>query len=203
MAARPTADEPRLLLNRLAASADARHAIIQASRTAHAVRTYGGDMGWLIMFFDPRNRGLRQIAMPMLIIAIVTGAYTRVAALAYQSDECEDLESGRLAFGFVLSALSFLLVFRLNRAAVRHYEARQLCGWIMIHCRNTALSATTALSRSHLDLRDRLCELAVAFPVAFTLHIWGNSVTDRMKLYLDRRATETRVLTWGFGRTLT
>ena len=63
-----------------------------------------------------------------------------------------------------------------RRARPGHYEARQLCGWMIIHCRDLAMGAIAALDNQPL-VRDRLCEVAVAFPVAFMLHLWGEPDT--------------------------
>ena len=161
------------LLQRLGASADARHAAICASRPKQSVRVYK-PYAWLELLFSWRSRGLRMILTPMLLIALVAGIVTPLIVLRASEETCETLGRGSSAFTLVLSAMSFLLVFRLNRAALRHYEARQLCGWIIIHCRDIAMAANAALGKSHPEARDQLCELAVAFPVCFMLHIWGN-----------------------------
>ena len=84
--------------------------------------------------------------MPLLLVGLVATGFTFYVIFGEDgdpstpSDACEDLGQYRTAFSLVLSALSFLLVFRLNRAAVRHYEGRQLCGWMMIHSRDIAMS---------------------------------------------------------------
>ncbi len=97
------------------------------------------------------------------------------------SDLCSTLSNAEKAFNLLLTALSFMLVFRLNRSATRHYEARQLCGWIMIHSRDIAMTSIAAHSSSagvlSLETRDRLCEVSVAFPVAFMLHMFGSPAT--------------------------
>jgi len=65
------------------------------------------------------------------------------------------------------------------------YTYTQLCGWMMIHCRNLAMSSIASLHDQPV-FRDRLCEIAVAFPVAFMLHLWGEPTT--------RAATFARML---------
>jgi len=163
--------ETLTLADRLAQTADTRHGAIGETRNKHNVRGYNSS-DWLTLMFSVRNRGLLNLWQPMLLVAICACVFTPVAVLYANDATCEALERGSTAFGLVLSALSFLLVFRLNRSATRHYEARQLCGWMMIHVRDVALSATTTL-RGSPATRDRLCEVAVAFPVAFMLHLWG------------------------------
>ena len=130
------------LLERLIATADARHVAIRASRPRDSARSYQPN-SWLRMPLMLRHRGLTMILVPLLSVAVVALGFTPYAV--YRADEwaCERLEKGRLAFSVVLSALSFLLVFRLNRASVRHYEARQLCGWMMIHWRARAPTRTS------------------------------------------------------------
>lgn len=76
------------------------------------------------------------------------------------------------AFGLLVAAVSFLLVFRLNRAAIRHYEARQLCGQMIMYCRDVAVAAIANLDEQPA-LRDGLCEVAVGYPVAFMAHLQG------------------------------
>ena len=56
---------------------------------------------------------------------------------------------------------------------------------MMIHCRNLAMSSIATLHDQPV-FRDRLCEIAVAFPVAFMLHLWGEPTT--------RAATFARML---------
>jgi putative membrane protein len=161
------------LADRLAASADTRHGAIRATRNSRNVRVYKTDE-WFSLIFAVRNRGLTYLWQPMLLVTICAVGFTPVATLYLSEEACTSLQDASSALPFVLTALSFQLVFRLNRAAVRHYEARQLCGWMMIHTRDVALAANATLSRDHPQARDRLCEIAVAFPVAFMLHLWGD-----------------------------
>lgn len=161
------------LADRLAATADARHASIRATRNSRNVRVYKTNE-WFTLIIALRNRGLTYLWQPMLLVTLCAVGFTPVATLYLSEEACTSLDDARSALPFVLTALSFQLVFRLNRAAVRHYEARQLCGWMMIHTRDVALAANATLSRDHPQARDRLCEIAVAFPVAFMLHLWGD-----------------------------
>ena len=162
------------LRERLRSSADSRHSAIRASRPARATRLYSKDE-WVSVILDVRNRGLGRIWQPMLVVLLFACGFTPYRMYAADDGACEPFEHGKTAFALVLSCLSFLLVFRLNRAAVRHYEARQLCGWVIIHCRDIALAANATLGPVDQRARDQLCELAVAFPVALMLHMWGNS----------------------------
>ena len=166
------------LHERLAATRTARHAAIGASRsTPWAQRAYRSSSlpaAWTVDLFTFRSRGLGNIWMPLLVVLLVSSAWTSysVAFLSPDSQTCATLRNAETAFGLWLTSLSFLLVFRLNRSATRHWEARQLCGGITVHCRDLAITASTGMAESP-QIRDRLCEIAVAFPVAFMLHIWG------------------------------
>ena len=135
------AQAPPSLADRLAATADARHDAIRATRNKRNVRVYRSNE-WIKILFGLRNRGLLSIWQPMLLVALCAVGYTPVAVLYASEQTCSSFESARSAFSLVLTALSFLLVFRLNRSATRHYEARQLCGWMMIHSRGALLVAT-------------------------------------------------------------
>ena len=172
------AQAPLTLADRLDRTSDARHGAIGATRNKRNGRAYNSS-DWLTLLFSVRNRGLFHLWQPMLLVAICACGFTPVAVLYAHEATCEKLEAATSAFSLVLTALAFMLVFRLNRSATRHYEARQLCGWMMIHARDVALSATATLSRVSPATRDRLCEVAVAFPVAFMLHLRGHAHAPR------------------------
>lgn len=168
------------LLERMAATASDRHQAIQSSRSKHAIRSYlrpslaKAWVGWPSL----RSRGLHNIVTPMIIVVTITVACTASAVLIIDDGYCDRIYStGTKVMSLLTTALSFLLVFRLNRTSVRHYEARQLYGGLIACCRDLSLQANAALGREHADVRDRLCEVAVAFPVATMLHLWGNATS--------------------------
>ena len=169
--------EHPLLVDRLTQTADRRHLVIRSSRGKRSARSYD-KKAWFSMAIGVRNKGFTSILIPLLLVTINAAVFTWYSTQAATVDVCNYLEQGKSAFGMVLSALAFLLVFRLNRASVRHYEARQLCGWMMIHCRDVAMAANATLGRAQPEIRDRLCEIVVAYPVAFMLHMWGRSTKE-------------------------
>ena len=136
-ASAPAAKAPLTLADRLAQTADARHSAISATRNKHNVRAYNSSSDWLAMSFSLRNRGLFTLRQPMLLVAICACGFTSVAE-KYE-DVCETpffLAETYEAFSLMITALAFMLVFRLNRSATRHYGAGELCGGMMIHARD-------------------------------------------------------------------
>jgi hypothetical protein len=86
------------LLERLTATAEARHKAIRASRPDSAVRRYEPN-AWLSMLVAFRNRRLDVIAVPLLVIGLVACAVTPMVVISASSDEvCPSLEAGRFAF---------------------------------------------------------------------------------------------------------
>ena len=136
-ASAPAAKAPLTLADRLAQTADARHSAISATRNKHNVRAYNSSSDWLAMSFSLRNRGLFTLRQPMLLVAICACGFTSVAEK--YADVCETpffLAETYEAFSLMITALAFMLVFRLNRSATRHYGAGELCGGMMIHARD-------------------------------------------------------------------
>jgi len=173
---------------RLRKSAAKRLAAVNAGRPKKAVRAYATDSdirAWTSDLFRLDGRGVLNVWAPFSMVAVVTIAWTPIVMHFFDADSetCSALSNAEGAFRLQLTALSFLLVFRLNRAATRHWEARQLCGWMMIHCRDLAMSSVAAHASAPGDFsaetRDRLCEVAVGFPVAFMLHVWGPAQSVR------------------------
>ena len=172
-----TASATSSLVDRLKATNDSRLAAINASRPKHAKREYhsGANLvAWTTGVFYPFSRGLHYVAVPLSFVFLLTCAWT-IFIVNYDGADamCVGLMNAESAFRICLTALSFLLVYRLNRSATRHYEARQLCGLIIINCRDFAVTSVSLLN-AHPETCDKLCEIAVGFPVAFMLHIWGD-----------------------------
>ena len=82
------------------------------------------------------------------------------------------LAARQSAFSLLMTVHSLLLAFRLNRAAHRHYEARGLCGLMIAKSREVSIGAIAHFSADP-KTRDALCEIAVAYPVAFHVHLTG------------------------------
>ena len=49
--------------------------------------------------------------------------------------------------------------------------------------RDIALSSNAALGAAYPEARDQLCEVAVAFPIAFMLHMWGGAAPGRAEAF--------------------
>ena len=60
-----------------------------------------------------------------------------------------------------------------TRKICQRRGSSQLGGLIIINCRDFAVTSVSLLN-AHPETCDKLCEIAVGFPVAFMLHIWGD-----------------------------
>ena len=120
-----------------------------------------------------RHRGFEDIWPPLLLVLLVSAAWTPLVATGTVSDGvCDAIDTYQSAFSLLMTVLSLLLAFRLNRAAHRHYEARGLCGLMIAKSREVSIGAIAHFS-SDPRTRDALCEIAVAYPVAFHVHLTG------------------------------
>jgi|UniRef100_A0A8J9SBX8 putative membrane protein len=89
--------------------------------------------GWGPSLFIIQARALDWILKPWCAVVLHAVIYTTIQELFFQDlldgEEARDYDSWELFFGIMLnSTLSFLLVFRLNRAAGRYWLARELWG---------------------------------------------------------------------------
>jgi Bestrophin, RFP-TM, chloride channel len=99
--------------------------------------------GWLATIFVGRGRELQYIRFPFCVVVLHGIAYTCIAQLVVHSEEDKPpastsrlLRSWEFVFGIVLnSTLSLLLVFRLNRAANRYWDARTMWGILVARVR--------------------------------------------------------------------
>jgi putative membrane protein len=109
---------------------------------------------------------------------------TRRSALRRQASgrsHAVNLDQFTSAFGLVLTTLSFLLVFRLNRAAVRYWTVRQQWGKLVEVGRQ--LSAGAAAHCAHAPAaRDALCAWTCAFAVASKDMLRGSAELDAAEL---------------------
>jgi len=123
--------------------------------------------GWLTSLFSLRGRPVRPVAVPMAIILVTTvvcalGTQTKVFGKQWSFEQPGKLSG---SYSGIFVGVSFLLVFRLNRAAVRYYEARSALGQVIAGCREIASEACSGMSHN-LQLRDEVCRWVVAYPVA-------------------------------------
>jgi len=87
--------------------------------------------GWIPTLFNVRGRALDWIVFPWTIVMIHACIYTAIQETLGDPND-RDLQTWEIFFGILLnSTLSFLLVFRLNRAAGRYWTARFYWGDIV------------------------------------------------------------------------
>ena len=88
--------------------------------------------GWIKTMLTIEGRALDNIVLPWALCTANATAYTVAAEFGHIRTTQESTESWEFFFGIVLNAsLSFLLVFRLNRAAERFWLARENWGTIV------------------------------------------------------------------------
>ena len=130
------------------------HALLAPQRTQalqncdRSLLTYDPNSFWMIFRF--RGRHFRMIAAPLVLLllwdvawAIVLVTYSETTSVA--RDTIRTMEN---LVTPLLVPVSFLLVFRLGRAAVRYWDARAAMGKLVEVCRTTASTALVALSFS-------------------------------------------------------
>jgi predicted membrane chloride channel (bestrophin family) len=109
--------------------------------------------GWIATIFLIRGRALDNILHPFLVVVAHATIYTTVQELYLRPSGKLVNENLQSFHTFVLnSVLSFLLVFRLNRAAGRYWSARQYWGDIVAKCRS---SIGTIMVHGNHNVSDR------------------------------------------------
>lgn len=94
----------------------------------HQINFPKSNQGWFTTTFILRGRALDLVFLPWSISLIHVVVYTVVQEVVFNVDH-GGMESWEVFFALVLNTtLSFLLVFRLNRAAGRYWTAREL--WV-------------------------------------------------------------------------
>ena len=144
----PTLPADAPLVDRLAATASARAAVISRGRKASSARRYDRG-GWASLIFRVRHRGFSAILPPLVLVLVISAVWTPLVATDIISDDaCAAISACESAFGLLMIILSLLLAFRLNRAAHRHYEARSHCGLMIARCREVACRNVRRRARS-------------------------------------------------------
>jgi putative membrane protein len=106
-----------------------------------AQREYpSSNQGWFVTVFMLRGRALHRIAYPWSIVTLHAILYTVIQEVVYKGSlergQTTVLTSWEVVFSFVLnSTLSFLLVFRLQRASERYWIARFYWGDVIAKAR--------------------------------------------------------------------
>lgn len=98
---------------------------------------------------------------PLLLVTFV--AVLRVLVSEHVS--FASLEAMENLYSTLLVPVSFLLVFRLNRAAVRYYDSRAAFGKLIEMCRTVAGEAASYLGHN-AEARNDVCRWVVVFPIA-------------------------------------
>ena len=158
-------------------------AAVAARREAVAAGTcqkrYDGD-SWSSTLFIVNGRALDRIRLPWACVMGVTLLWT-VPVMASGQSARVNLEQFVSAYNLVLTTLSFLLVFRMNRAAVRFWDCRQMWGKLIEVGRQ--LSAGAAQHCRHAPAaRDALAAWTCAFAVASKDLLRGNAALDAAQL---------------------
>ena len=91
--------------------------------------------GWMNSVFIWKGRALDWIVVPWIIVMINCVLYIVLQEVVFEFPK-RRVDSWEMFYGFVMNTtLSFLLVFRLNRAAGRFWLARELWGTLLARCR--------------------------------------------------------------------
>eukprot|EP00927_Polykrikos_kofoidii_P080736 TRINITY_DN77692_c0_g1_i1.p1 TRINITY_DN77692_c0_g1~~TRINITY_DN77692_c0_g1_i1.p1 ORF type:complete len:355 (-),score=37.51 TRINITY_DN77692_c0_g1_i1:41-1105(-) len=135
-----------------------------------------GICGWIRTTFSLWGRPIRPMLVPLFIVNSVAvcctlATETEVLGGYWQLTEPQKLSSH---YSNLFISISFLMVFRLNRAAVRFYEARTAAGTMVVGCRELTSEACTFFDHDK-GTRDELLRWVLAFPVATRNYLRGQS----------------------------
>ena len=158
-------------------------AAVAARREAVSAAThqkrYDGD-SWTSTLLVVGPRALDRIRLPWACVMAVTLVWT-VPVMSSGQRGRVNLEQFVSAYNLVLTTLSFLLVFRMNRAAVRFWDCRQMWGKLIEVGRQ--LTAGAALHCRHAPAaRDALAAWTCAFAVGSKDLLRGNAALDAAQL---------------------
>lgn len=123
--------------------------------------------GWLRTAFTTSGRALHRVAVPWLLLTALSAAWT--AAVHYVDVGLRaraPIEGLRAAYAPVATTLGFLLVFRVNRAATRYWDARTYWGKLVERARTLAGAACVHLAHAPDAREDVVRWGTLAFAVA-------------------------------------
>lgn len=122
---------------------------------------------WARTTLSPKGRPLKHI-MPPLVVVVLAAVLRVLAAetelIFGQRWDCEVSQQLTEGLRYLAVPLGILLVYRLNRSAVRFWEARQAAGKIIELCRTIAGEAAAYYTAD--PIRDEICRWTVVFPIA-------------------------------------
>ncbi|GAX15513.1 putative membrane protein [Fistulifera solaris] len=122
--------------------------------------------GWMKTIFVLEGRALDLIAVPLTLLVLHATAYTLLTKLWLQRND-RAMESWEMFFSLVINTtLSFLLVFRLNRAADRYWSSRTLWGLLIARARAFSACIIAHTAEDNLYHRDEAIRWIVASVIA-------------------------------------
>lgn len=136
-----------------------------------------GDGGWMATLCTLRGRALHNIAMPWVVVTL--HAIVVVVIFEYLNISQSDFENavGDWVSFYVLVlnvVLSFLMVFRLNRAAARYWEARLFWG-VFIAIGRTMVSGILNHGGHNPTVRDEAIRWTAATAVCVMVFMRGET----------------------------
>jgi len=121
--------------------------------------------GWIRTMFVVRGRALDLVLLPWFVAVFHSVIYCIIQEVVLERRQ-RDMKSWEIFFSLVLNTtLSFLLVFRLNRAADRYWSARTLWGILIAKARMFS-GVITAHADHDVRNRDEALRWIMAFVIA-------------------------------------
>ena len=164
----PQVDEPQVARPSQAAPVTLRDALLSPERIGALnecdaeLTAYDPDSFRLV--FQVRGRNVGTVIGPIIIL-LIWGIIWAIIL-----DASDTAHTALLAlentFTPLLTTVSFLLVFRLGRAAVRYWDARAAAGLMVEICRVLASDASVACASGPPELREAFCRWIAVFPIA-------------------------------------
>ena len=99
--------------------------------------------GWVHSVISPAGRPIIQLFVPTTFVTLVSIIWTLASETDVFGPRYSSAGLNRLATGYsgIFLCVSFLVIFRLNRSAVRYYEGRQAAGIMIVAARELACLA--------------------------------------------------------------
>ncbi|CAE7638205.1 unnamed protein product [Symbiodinium pilosum] len=149
--------------------------------------------GWLRTVLSLRGRPVLHALPPLLAVAVMAVAATLVKSssffLGHQWQFPELEETLKEDYALLLTPLTFLLVYRLNRSAVRFYDARAAAGKLIETCRVLAGEAVRFCAHDPRAC-DEICRWVVTFPAATRNFLRGQSHLEDLQGILSNSQIE-------------
>ena len=131
--------------------------------------------GWIRTIFIFQGRAMDRGILPWTVIMIHCLAYVFVQEFFVSTERMPE-ENGTAWNVFLASvsssALAFLLVFRLNRAATRYWVGREKWGFVVAHTR-TLVDGILVHGSHNTTIRDTALKWTAALPIAWMEYIRG------------------------------